>query len=151
MREYNRNREKILKFCLEEKKLLQREAQLTGTQLVMEQNKPGTHARAPEAQEEGPTRAGQEHLTWKATSPYNSKQDHPTKNPTGTPKNYERKTKALSPSKKTIRPTKNKTSAFEQRAKEAAIAQTKLTLARKRLQQPEQKQHALIHMDANQL
>ena len=52
--EYNRNREKIRKFCLEEKKQLQGEAQLTGTQHVMEQNKPGTPERATKAREEGP-------------------------------------------------------------------------------------------------
>ena len=54
VREYNRNKEKIRKFCLEKKKQLQREAQLTGTQQVTEQNKRGTPARAPEAREEGP-------------------------------------------------------------------------------------------------
>ena len=63
----------------------------------------------------------------------------------------ERKRKALSPAKKTTRPTRNKTSAFEQKAKEAAIAQTKLTPARKRLQQPAQKQHPLFHMDLSAL
>ena len=58
----------------------------------------------------------------------------------------EQKRKALSPSKKTPRPTKNKTSLFERKSKEAAIAQTKITLARKRQLESEQKQHPLIHM-----
>ena len=54
VREYNRNKEKMRQFCLEEKKQLQREGQLTGTQQVIYQSKPGTPARAPEAREEGP-------------------------------------------------------------------------------------------------
>ena len=40
VRDYNRNREKIRKFCLEEKKQLHREAQLTGTQYEREQDRP---------------------------------------------------------------------------------------------------------------
>ena len=58
----------------------------------------------------------------------------------------ERKRKALSPSKRTLRPLKNKTSTFEKKSKEAAIAQTNLTLARKR-QQAKQKHHPQFHMD----
>ena len=54
VREYNKNKEKIRKFRLEEKKQLQREAQLSGTQQVTKQNKHGTPARAPESREEGP-------------------------------------------------------------------------------------------------
>ena len=39
----------------------------------------------------------------------------------------ERKRKAISPSKRTSRPTENKTSLFDQKLTEAAIAQIKLT------------------------
>ena len=59
--------------------------------------------------------------------------------------------KAVSPSERTIRPLKNKRSAFDQKSKEAATAQTKLTLAKKRQQQSTQKQNPRIHMDLSAL
>ena len=89
VREYNRNREKIRKFCLEEKKEVQREAQMTGTQHVLEQKKPAPQREHLKHAKKDQTRTGQENVTWKATSHYSIKQDHPARNPTGTPKNYE--------------------------------------------------------------
>ena len=114
VREYNRNREKIRKFCLEEKKQLQREAQLTRTQHVMEQNKPGTPARAPEAREERPNEEKPGTSYMESNQPLQH-QAGPSKwksNWNSQKLRTERKRKAFSPSKKTIRPTKNKTSAF---------------------------------------
>ena len=153
VREYNRNREKIRKFCLEEKKQLQREAQLTGTQHVVEQNKPGTPAREPEAREERPNedRPGTSYMESNQSLQHQAGPSNKKSNRNSQKLRTERKRKAHSPSKKTNRPTKNKTSVFEQKAKEAAIAQTRLTLARKRLQQPAQKQHPLIHMDLSSI
>ena len=153
MRDYNRNKEKILKFCLEEKKQIQREAQLTGTQQITEQNKPGTPAIETEAREEGPNqgRPGTSYMESNQPLQHQAGPSNKRLNRNSQKLRTERKRKALSPSKKTTQPTRNKTSAFEQKAKEAAIAQTKLTLARERLQQPVQKQHPLIHMDLSAL
>ena len=58
-----------------------------------------------------------------------------------------RKRKNISSSKKTIRPTKNKPSHFEQKSKETALAQTKLTLVKRGQQQNNQRQQSLVHMD----
>ena len=71
-------------------------------------------------------------------------------NPNTQKRRTERKRKAISPSKRILRPSKNKTSTFEQKSKETAIAQTKMTLARKR-KQAKQKQHPLIHIDLSAL
>ena len=137
----------------QKKKQLQTEAQLTGTQQVTEQNKPGTPARASEAREERPNQdmPGTSYMESNQPLQHQAGPSNKRLNMNSQKLRTERKRKALSPSKKTTRPTKNKTSAFEQKAKEAAIAQTKLTLARKRLQQPAQKQHPLIHMDLSAL
>ena len=153
VREYNRNREKIRKFCLEEKKQLQCEAQLTGTQQFMEQNIPGTPSECTRSTRRR-TQRGQPGTSYmESNQPLQHQAGPSTKklNRNSQKLRSERQRKVLSPSKKTMRPTKNKTSAFEQKAKEAAIAQTRLTLARKRLQQPAQKQHSLIHMDLSSL
>ena len=148
VREYNRNKEKIRKFCLEEKKQLQREAQLTGTQQITEK-KTGAPARAPEAREEEPNqdRPGTSYMECNQPLQHQAGPSNQSLNRNSQKLRTERKRKALSPSKKTKTTcsTRNKTSAFEQKAKEVAIAQTKLTLASKRLQQPAQKQHPLIH------
>ena len=153
VREYNRNKDKIRKFCLEEKKQLQREAQLTGTQQVIEQNRPGTPARASEAREERPNQDKPGTSYMKSNQPLQHQAGPSNKklNRNSQKLRTERKRKALSPFKKTTRPTRNKTSALEQKAEEAAMAQTKLTLARKRIQQRAQKQHPLIHMDLSAL
>ena len=128
VREYNRNREKIRKFCIEGKKQLQKEAQLTGTQHVMEQNKPGTPARAPEEREERPNedRPGTSYV--KINQPLQHQAGPSNKKPNGNCQKLrtERKKGTLT-IQKDDSTNKNKTAAFEQKAKEEAITQTKLT------------------------
>ena len=130
VREYNRNREKIRKFCLEEKIQLQMRETEQATPVDESTMDPAGTSNFQTQQQAGPSGKKQ--------------------NPNTQKRRTERKRKALSPSKRTLRPSKNKTSTFEQKSKEAAIAQTKLTLARKR-QQAKQKQHPLIHMDLSAL
>ena len=130
VREYNRNREKTRKFCLEEKRQLQMR--------VTEQAAPGDDSTMDLV-------GSSNFQTHQQAGPSGKKQ-----NPNTQKRRTERKRKALSPSKKTLWPSKNKTSTLEQKSKEAAIAQTRLTLARKR-QQAKQKPHPLIHMDLSSL
>ena len=171
VRKNNRNREKIRKFCLEEKKLLHRETQLTGTQYEGEQDRP--NERIPESSnipartfEEGPNedRPGTSYMasnqpTQHQAGPYTKTYNEPghqgrqaiaqkgsNSNSNSQKRRNQRKRKALSHSKKTTRPTKNKTSLIERKSKEAAIAQIKITLARKRQLESEQKQHPLTRM-----
>ena len=129
VREYNRNREKIRKFCIEEKRQLQTCETEQATLVDESTLDPIGTSNFQNQQQAGPSGKKQNPNT----------QKHRTK----------RKRKALSPSKRILRPSKNKTSTFEQKSKEAAIAQRKLTLARKR-QQGKQK-HPLIHMDLSAL
>ena len=129
VREYNRNKEKIHKFCLEEKRQLQIRETEQATPVDESTMDPVGISNFQTQQQAGPS---------------GNKQ-----NPNTQKRRTERKRKALSPSKRILRPSKNKTSTFEQKFKEAAIAQTKLTLARKR-QQGKQK-HPLIHMDLSAL
>ena len=100
VREYNRNGEKIRKLCLEV-------AQLTGTQHVMEQNKRGTPARAPEAREEGPNedRPGTTYMESNQPSQHQAGPSNEKPNRNSQRLRTERKRKALSLSKKTIGPT----------------------------------------------
>ena len=130
VREYNRNREKIRKFCLEEKIQLQVRETEQATPVDESTMDPVETSNFQTQQQAGPSGKKQ--------------------NPNTQKRRTKRKRKALSPSKRVIRPSKNKTSTFEQKSKEAAIGQTKLTVARKR-QQVKQKQHPLIHMDLSAL
>ena len=132
VREYNRNREKIPKYCLEEKKQLQKEAQQREVRDNMEQNRrceemPGTSytsdSQAIHYQAEPSSMATHE-------PGQTRKQATAQKTSNAQKRRTERKRKAISPSKRTTCPTKNKTSLFDQKSKEAAIAQTKLTLAK---------------------
>ena len=137
VREYNRNREKIRKFCLEEKK-----------QPELKEKDQRQREKETLANPHGPVTSTNQDPAGPSTSPTQHQTGPSTKKQSGTKQKgrTERKRKALSPSKRPIRPTKNKSSTFEQKSKEAAIAQTKLTIA-KRSQQAKQKQHPLIHMD----
>ena len=117
VQEYNRNREKIRKFCLEEKKRLQREAQLTGTQHAMEQNKPGTPTRAPEAHEQRSNEDRPGTSNMESNQPLQHHAGPPDKksNRNSQKERTERKRKAPSPSKKTTRPTRLKTSSIREK------------------------------------
>ena len=135
LREYNRNKEKIGKFCLEEKR-----------QLQMHEMEPATPAKTPEERSTMDSAGTSNTKLQQQAGPSNKKQQSVTQK-----RRTERKRKALSPSKRIPRPSKNTTTTFEQKSKEVAIAQTKLTLARKRQQQLKQKQHPLIHRDLSAL
>ena len=130
VREHNMNREKIRKFCLQEKRQLQMRETVQATPVDESTMNPVGTSNFQTQQQAGPSGKKQ--------------------NPNTQKRRTERKRKALSPSKRILRPSKNKTATFEQKSKEAAIAQTKLTLASKR-QQVKQKQHPLIHMDLSAL
>ena len=119
VREYNSNREKIRKFCLEEKKQLQREAQQREVLVNMEQSR---------SREEMPGTAytsDRQSKHYQAESSSNAihetgqkrKQATAQKASTAQKRRTERKRKAISPSNRATRPTKNKTSPFEQKSK----------------------------------
>ena len=135
VREYNRNKEKIRKFCLEEKRKLQTHEMEQATPALTQEDRstmdPTGTSNKQLQQQAGPSNKKQQPVTQKRLT--------------------ECKRETLPPSKRILWPSKNKTSTFEQKPKEAAIAQTKLTLARKRQQQLKQKQHTLIHMDLSTL
>ena len=130
VREYNRNREKIRKFCLEEKRRIQTRETEQASPVDESTMDPAGTSNFQTQQQAGPSGKKKNTDTQKRRT--------------------ERKRKALSPSKRKLRPSKNKTSTFEQKSKEAANAQTKLTIAKKR-QHAKQKQHPLFHMDLSAL
>ena len=136
VREYNRNKEKLRKFCLEEKRQLQ----------MRETEQATPEEKTPEEESTMDLVGISNTQLQQQAGPSNKKQQPVTQK-----RRTERKRKALSPSKWILRPSKNKTSTFEQNSKEAAIAQTKLSLARKRQQQANQRQHPLIHTDLSAL
>ena len=126
VREYNRNREKIRMFCLEEKRQIQRDqgqVEEQSTQAHRELSDDQAGPSAPTSDQAGPS----------------SQQDPPPRPTNSKKRRTERKRRNASPSKRTTRQIKNKPSEFEQKSMEAALAQTKLMSAKKRHQQNRQK------------
>ena len=132
VREYKRNREKIRKFCLEEKRQFQRDS----SQKEEQDNR--VHHNPPEemagtsnlqdtevtSQQAGPSTATVHQIRQQRKQTSSQKT-------TSVQKQRERKRKNISPSKKTIRPTKNKPSHLDQKSKEAALAQTRKKTTKK--------------------